>query len=82
MEETPGKTDNRLFADASNGIQQFVGGTTVPVSVYDFKCGPIGIVSTQLGSPPFPASLRGGNQEPVVRFGGYGNCGVGRILRV
>ena len=42
----------RLFADAPNGIKQFVGGRTMPTGTYIFKCEVGGNVSVQMGEHP------------------------------
>ena len=55
-----------LFADASSGIEQFIGGQTIPTGTYDFKCGSLGNVSIQLGAPPYTVSMKTGDQTRRV----------------
>ena len=58
-----------LFADASDGIEQFVGGDTMPVGSYEFKCGFLGNVSVQLGTAPYTVSLKEGDQMRRINRG-------------
>ena len=58
-----------LFADASDGIQQFVGGQTMPLGTYEFKCGFLGNVSVQLGVSPYTISLKEGDQVRQINQG-------------
>ena len=58
----------RLFVDASGGIEQFIGGQTMPEGTYDFKCGfagNVGIASGTVGT----TSMRSGNQTRTVQYG-------------
>ena len=56
----------RLFTDASDGIEQFVGADSMPPGTYDFKCSSLGSVSIQLGSAPYTVSLKQGDQTRTV----------------
>ena len=58
-----------LFADASDGIEQFIGGDTMPVGTYEFKCGFLGNVSVQLGTAPYTGSLKEGDQTRRINRG-------------
>ena len=58
-----------LFADASDGIQQFVGGQTMPLGRYEFDCSFTGNVSVQLGSSPYTVSMKSGDQIHTIRSG-------------
>lgn len=59
----------KLFADASNGIEQFVGADNMPAGTYDFRCSSLGNVSIQLGRAPYTVSLKQGDQTRTVRQG-------------
>ena len=58
-----------LFSDASDGMEQFVGGQTIPVGTYDFECDFAGNVSVQLGRSPYTVSLREGDQTRSIGSG-------------
>ena len=58
-----------LVADASNGIQQFVGGQTIPVGEYFFQCDTGGNVSIQSATPPYSVSMESGDQIKEVNQG-------------
>ena len=60
----------RLFANASNGIQQWVVGEgPMRPGVYHFDCGSVGNVSVQLGASPYTVSMESGDQIRRLRVG-------------
>ena len=64
-----------LIADASNGIQQFVGGETIPVGKYFFDCDFGGNVSIQSWAPPYTISMEEGDQTQDVKQGDFVTVG-------
>ena len=72
-------SDPSLFADASNGIQQWVGGDTMPLGAYDFDCSRGGNVSIQLGQPPYTVALAGGDQTRQVGAGDLVTAGFCKV---
>ena len=68
-----------LFADASDGIEQFIGGSTMPEGSYDFDCSFSGNVSVQLGSPPYTVSLKQGDQTRWVSSGDMVTVGFCKV---
>ena len=68
-----------LFADASNGIQQWVGGNTMPVGTYDFECSRGGNVSIQLAQPPYTVNLAQGDQTRDVGPGDLVSAGFCKV---
>lgn len=68
-----------LFSDASNGIEQFVGGDTMPIGSYDFKCGLGGNVSVQLGTAPYTVSLQEGDQTRHINQGDLVTVGLCKV---
>ena len=72
-------SEPRLFADASGGIEQFIGGSTMPAGSYDFKCGRLGNVSVQLGRAPYTVSLKAGDQTRSVGSGDMVTVGMCKV---
>ena len=58
-----------MFADASGGIEQYIGGNSMPTGTYDFKCSSVGSVSVQLGRAPYTVSMKTGDQTRVIGQG-------------
>ena len=67
--------DLLLVADASNGVQQFVGGQTIPVGEHFFECGSGGNVSVQTSAPPYTVSMEAGDQTRVINNGDFVTVG-------
>ena len=59
-------TGPQLFVDASEGLEQFVGGQTMPVGTYDFRCSSMGgNYSVQLGRSPYTVSMKTGGTSRI-----------------
>ena len=69
----------RLFADASGGIEQFVGGETMPKGYYEFDCSFAGNVSVQMGRAPYTVSMKSGDQQRYISDGDLVTVGMCKV---
>ena len=52
-----------------SGLEQFIGGDTMPTGTYEFSCIEEGSVSIQLGHEPYTLSMKSGDQVRQVNHG-------------
>ena len=55
--------------DVLDGLEQFIGGDTMPTGTYEFLCNEGGNVSIQLGNEPYTMSMKLGDQTRQVGQG-------------
>ena len=55
--------------DVLDGLEQFIGGDTMPTGTYEFLCNEGGNVSIQLGNEPYTMSMKLGDQTRQVDQG-------------
>ena len=55
--------------DVLDGLEQFIGGDTMPTGTYEFLCNEGGNVSIQLGNEPYTISMKLGDQTCQVNQG-------------
>ena len=55
--------------DVLDGLEQFIGGDTMPTGTYEFLCNEGGNVSIQLGNEPYTMSMKLGDQTRQVNQG-------------